>query len=257
LKECSTFLNSGSRPAEARPVPRPNRSRRKAKQDRARETVEVILDAAARILVERGYAAATTNRIAEAAGVSVGTVYEYFANKEEVFGALIERELDGLVEAIASRPLDTGEPLGGRIGGLLTAAMRAMRFGPGLFRALEQVPEATFRHRLADARTRVVAFVRDLLEAHRAELRVADLDRAAFVVVSAAEGVGGNASDEVFDEGLAGELAELVQAYLVGSERAGRGEPQGQDAGGPRSSGASGVGRFAAVPTRAAAAARR
>jgi hypothetical protein len=70
---------------------------------------------------------------------------------------------------------------------------------------------------------------------------VADLDRAAFLVVSAVEGVGGNAGDEAFDERLAGELAELVQAYLVGSER--RGEPQGRDAGGPRSAGASGVGR--------------
>jgi hypothetical protein len=128
-----------------------------------------------------------------------------------------------------------------KIGGLLTAAMGAMRFGPGLFRALEQVPEATFRHRLAHARTLVVAFVRDLLEAHRPELRVADLDRAAFVVVSAVEGVGGNVRDEAFDERLAGELAELVQAYLVGSER--RGGPQGHDAGGPRSGGASGVGR--------------
>jgi AcrR family transcriptional regulator len=183
--------------------------------------VHVILEAAARVLVARGYASANTNRIAEVAGVSVGTVYEYFANKEDVFAALIERELDRLVAAIASRPIDAEGPLGVQIGGLLTAAMGALRFGPGLFRALEQVPEAAFRRRLADARTLVVAFVRDLLEVHRAELRVADLDRAAFVVVSAVEGVGGNASDEAFDGQLAGELVELVQAYLVGSEGAG------------------------------------
>jgi AcrR family transcriptional regulator len=189
--------------------------------------VDVILESAARILIKRGYVSATTNRIAEAAGVSVGTVYEYFANKEEVFGALIERELDGLVAAIASRPSDAEEPLGMKIGGLLTAAMGAMRFGPGLFRALEQVPEANFRHRLADARTLVITVVRNLLEAHRAELRVSDLDQAAFVVVSAAEGVGGNASDEAFDEQLAYELSDLVQAYLVGGERAVRGAPQG------------------------------
>jgi AcrR family transcriptional regulator len=55
------------------------RPRRKAKQERARKTVEALLEAAARVLRQRGYSAATTNRIADAAGVSVGTLYEYFA----------------------------------------------------------------------------------------------------------------------------------------------------------------------------------
>ena len=52
------------------------RPRRRAKLERARRTVEDILEAATRVLQQRGYAAATTNRIAEAAGVSVGTLDE-------------------------------------------------------------------------------------------------------------------------------------------------------------------------------------
>lgn len=200
-------------------MPRPNRSRRKAKQPRARETVECIVEGAARILLRTGYARATTNRIAREAGVSVGSVYEYFEDKDAVFEALIRRELDRLVDAVASAPLDPADPLEVKLGRLLSASMGAMRFGPSLFRALEAVPGAAFRSQLARARRAVLVIVRDLLEAHRAELRVRDVDLAAFLLVSAAEGVGGNASDDRFGEPLARELADLARAYLVGTDR--------------------------------------
>jgi AcrR family transcriptional regulator len=74
----------------------PKPPRRHAKQDRARETVAVVLEAAAQVLQREGYARATTNRIAEVAGVSVGTIYQYFGDKDEVFELLIRRELEGL-----------------------------------------------------------------------------------------------------------------------------------------------------------------
>jgi AcrR family transcriptional regulator len=169
--------------------------------------------------VSRGYAATTTNRIAGAAGVSVGTVYEYFANKEEIFDALIRREIDGLVRAIAGQRFDANDAVDVKLARLVAAAMGAMRYGPGLYRALEQVPHASFRSHLSAARGGVVALVRGILEQHRAELRVEDLDLAAFLVVSAAEGVAANASDEVFDERLARELASLIRAYLVSGDR--------------------------------------
>jgi AcrR family transcriptional regulator len=168
--------------------------------------------------MERGYSAATTNRIAEAAGVSVGTIYEYFANKEEVFDALIRRELERLVTAIGGQRLHPGDSVDVKLAQLVVAGMGAMRFGPGFFRALEQVPHPTFRGHLADARNVVVALVKGILEEHRAELRVEDLDLAAFLVVSAIEGVGANASEEFFDDRLAQELASLIKAYLIGSK---------------------------------------
>ena len=62
--------------------------RRKANQERSRKTVNAILDGAAQVLLRDGYAHATTNRIAERAGVSVGSVYQYFDDKVEVFEAL-------------------------------------------------------------------------------------------------------------------------------------------------------------------------
>jgi len=63
-------------------------------QDRSRRTVEAILDAAAHLFVERGYAATTTNHVAEAAGVSVGSLYQYFPSKDALLVALDLRHLD-------------------------------------------------------------------------------------------------------------------------------------------------------------------
>jgi len=60
-------------------------------QARARVTWNSILDAAAQVLVAEGYARATTDRIAERAGVSVGSVYEYFPKKEAIFASLLLR----------------------------------------------------------------------------------------------------------------------------------------------------------------------
>ena len=93
--------------------------------------------------------------------------------------------------------------------------MGALRDGPEFARSLEHVPGAVFRRRLATGRRTVIGFVRQLLEAHRAELRVRDLDLAAFFVVSATEGIGANASAEQFDERLAGEIATLLTRYLT------------------------------------------
>ncbi|MBL8947456.1 MAG: TetR/AcrR family transcriptional regulator [Myxococcales bacterium] len=67
--------------------------RRRPSQARARGTVEVLLTATARVLVRRGWAGTTTNHIAEAAGVSVGTLYEYFPGKDAMVHALVERHL--------------------------------------------------------------------------------------------------------------------------------------------------------------------
>jgi AcrR family transcriptional regulator len=62
--------------------------RERPRQARAFAIVGVILDAAALVLVGEGYDRATTNRIAERAGVSIGSLYQYFPNRDALFGAL-------------------------------------------------------------------------------------------------------------------------------------------------------------------------
>src|SRR5260221_1671056 len=68
--------------------------RKSASQERSRFTVDALLEATARILVKEGFDRASTNRIAEAAGVSIGSLYQYFPSKEALVAALVERHID-------------------------------------------------------------------------------------------------------------------------------------------------------------------
>jgi AcrR family transcriptional regulator len=84
--------------------PRPSvRPRKKPVQKRSQVTVDAIVEAAARIFVKEGYASATTNRIAELAGVSVGSLYEYFPNKASLLAALIARQVETMTTLMRER----------------------------------------------------------------------------------------------------------------------------------------------------------
>jgi AcrR family transcriptional regulator len=72
---------------------RPVNVRKKPVQERSRETVDVILEAAAQVFSDQGFGGATTNRIAERAGVSVGTLYQYFPNKDAILYSLMEHHV--------------------------------------------------------------------------------------------------------------------------------------------------------------------
>ncbi|MCW6509238.1 TetR/AcrR family transcriptional regulator [Lichenifustis flavocetrariae] len=74
--------------------------RKLAHQERATRTVDAILEGAAHILEKLGFEGYTTNAIADRAGVSIGSLYQYFPNKDAVTLALIERESAVLVREI-------------------------------------------------------------------------------------------------------------------------------------------------------------
>ena len=65
--------------------------RKQAAQARSRATVDALIEATARILVKEGFDKASTNRIAAKAGVSVGSLYQYFPSKEALVVAVMER----------------------------------------------------------------------------------------------------------------------------------------------------------------------
>src|SRR5260370_17574340 len=82
----------------------PGKPRRKApSQERARATVDAILEATARVLVADGFDGASTNRIAQTAGVSVGTLYQYFPSKESLVAELIDRGADEMMGVMVSQ----------------------------------------------------------------------------------------------------------------------------------------------------------
>ena len=70
-----------------------SRLRKQPSQARSRSTVEAFLEAADRVLRKEGYEAASTNRLAKVAGFSVGSLYQYFDDKQAVVGTLVDREL--------------------------------------------------------------------------------------------------------------------------------------------------------------------
>lgn len=76
--------------------------RRIPRQGRAEETVAAILEASAQLLEAGGLAAFTTNAVAERAGVSIGTLYQYFADKQALLRALAEREMNATIAAVTT-----------------------------------------------------------------------------------------------------------------------------------------------------------
>jgi AcrR family transcriptional regulator len=83
---------------------RPNHAvvRRRPVQRRSRQTVEAVLDAVVHVLKREGIDGVTTNRIAEVAGVSIGSVYQYFPDKRAIFTALHDRHADAIGRLIES-----------------------------------------------------------------------------------------------------------------------------------------------------------
>ena len=191
-------------------------ARRKARQARSQETVAAILEGSAQVLLEVGYARATTNRIAERAGVSVGSIYQYFDDKDRVFEALIRRETAAIASAVTRAAPDPAQRLEHLLEDLLRLAIRASPRAPALVRELDRVPDGALRRAMADARAEVVRFLSGLLEARRSHLSVDDPDLAARLVVGAAEGIGlGAGADEYGDDRFVAEVSRMFSRYLT------------------------------------------
>jgi AcrR family transcriptional regulator len=171
----------------------PTKPRKNASQERSRATVDALVEATARILVREGFEKTSTNRIAEIAGVSVGSLYQYFPGKEALVAAVIDRhneEIMGIVRAtlieVASMPLEKA------VRRLVTVAIEAHRINPKLHRVLaEQIPRAGKLDVEAFNRE-VHTLVRAYLDSRRKEMRRIDLDVATFICVSAIEAVAHN-----------------------------------------------------------------
>jgi AcrR family transcriptional regulator len=111
------------------------RPRKAPSQPRATHTVEAILEGAAHVLEERGIGGYTTNAIAARAGVSIGSLYQYFPTKDAVTVALIERERTELVsEAMQALALDDRRQA---LHGLIEAAVRHQFRRPALATLLD------------------------------------------------------------------------------------------------------------------------
>ena len=109
------------------------RLRRRPTQRRAVETVEAVLDATVRLLKRRGSDGITTNRIAEVAGVSIGSLYQYFPNRGAIFNALHQRHIDQIDRMIQNTLVEhAGAPLKDLIGAIIGAMVKSHAGDPAL-----------------------------------------------------------------------------------------------------------------------------
>jgi AcrR family transcriptional regulator len=213
----SSRAEGGAVPADERRI----QPRKQPRQVRAELTRQRILAAAAHVFGEHGYAAGTTNRIAERAGISIGSLYQYFPNKDAILAELLVRHLDDGTAAAAK--LLTG-PLPGPIEEVFRVFVRltveSHRDDPHLLRMLiEQAPRSDeLLERVGRMKRTMVGYTRDLLEGHP-EVRVADLGTAARLVIATIELVVHDLlaePDPIDARRLEDELVAMLTRYVRG-----------------------------------------
>jgi AcrR family transcriptional regulator len=183
-----------------------------------------VLKAAAQVFARRGYAGATTNHIAERAGVSVGSLYEYFPSKDALLVALLDRHIhEGEAVLLRAAAEIAGRDLGlvATIRHLVRAMVDLHARERDLHRVLfEEAPlPRQLRQTLADMEGRVAAWVETWLR-RDPEVTVADPALAAALVVKTVETLthnlvvhgAGERELPVYVE----EIVRLVARYLTG-----------------------------------------
>ena len=194
--------------------------RKRPRQHRSKVTVDAILAATARVLVKHGFDGLTTNAVAEVAGVSIGSLYQYFPNKEALVAALIERYVeDHNAATMAELARVASLPLGQAVRAMIELTIRRYSSEPEMARVLiEQVPRIGRMARIAELQHATQKLVAALLTARRDELAIREPEVAAFLLVSAIEGMAHRCAlfqpDRLDDPHLVDEATAMVTRYL-------------------------------------------
>lgn len=195
--------------------------RKLPRQDRSKVTVEAILEATTRILVEEGYDKANTNRIAERAGISIGSLYQYFPNKESLMTALMEqhaREMAELIETKLSQLFDS--PLEIVIPEIVTAVIAAHAIDPRLHQVLsEEIPCSERSPQMQQADDRIATLLRTYLARWCDVIRPQNIEMTVFILSRTVDALCHSAVIEhpnfVVDKQFEREVSSLLLSYLA------------------------------------------
>jgi AcrR family transcriptional regulator len=187
--------------------------RRTPRQQRSRELVERVLDTAERLLADDAAASLSTTRIAKTAGVSVGSLYQYFPDTKAIVAALARRHMDGfevLMESAveAARAEHWDDP----VGALVDAVAARYRDEPG-YRALWFGPHLSPELREADRGNKLV--LADGVRRVMLSLGLARDDDHLVTVCQAAVHTCDALLQEAFRRDPAGEAALLEEAKAI------------------------------------------
>jgi AcrR family transcriptional regulator len=202
-----------------------NKARKRPQQARAQTTVHAILEATVQVLEREGPDNATTTRIAEVAGVSVGTLYQYFSHRDAIFDALQEREFERATMLMQTVLSDNNlaksprETVSACVQGMVALYVAS----PGMHRVLAMEGlRQTKADRLQHFDLRIIALVRHFLAATGAAVRRKNVDAAAFIAFQSVratmlamllETPAGLSNQTLVDE-----LGDLLLRYLVDDE---------------------------------------
>jgi AcrR family transcriptional regulator len=195
--------------------------RKLPKQPRSEATVQAVLEAAAQVFECHGYAAGTTNRIAKRAGVSIGTLYQYFPNKDAILVALVNQHLAESTAALQPHldRLNRGAGFDDVLPDIVQAMVTMHALAPGLHRVLfEETPlPATLRAELDELEDQLIELAVQKLAADPSSAPN-DPRLTARIVISTIEGLTHrlvlHPPPGVAPDAIAREITELVRAYI-------------------------------------------
>ena len=198
--------------------------RKLPRQARSKATVDAVVTAAAQVLIEQGYEGATTMRVAERAGVSIGSLYQYFPNKESLIAVLIERHADQIVE-IMERALNdpANATLEDGLRAIIRAGTSAHHLDPKLHKILnEEVPRTGRLAKAMDTSRLLTRALERFLRAHAQEMRPGcDPAIAAVVIETALEALSHKAvidrRDLLANGIIEREMYDLIAGYVLRS----------------------------------------
>ncbi len=195
--------------------------RKAPKQGRAMHTVDSILQATQKILSNEGYERASTNYIAEVAGVSIGSLYQYFPSKEAIVSSLVEKTVVEAAERLREELLSCmGLPLEESTPRMVRAILETRKENAFVFLRL---PREIPRYRAVSKQLTTEKYLHTTIQSyymqHRDRVGIEDMETAIFVteqlVIGCIDAYLDNNSPKIDDETLVDHLSLAVLNYLA------------------------------------------
>jgi AcrR family transcriptional regulator len=183
-------------------------------QSRAKASCDAILEATAQVLLADGLSKVTTNHIADRAGVSIGTLYQYFPSKEAILAELINQMRGDMLQDLSdAQQTSAGQPLGGVVEAFIIASLRHHERNPKLAELLERAEGVLpLEDRTQALKQQIHALVASTLAQHAVPTpEIAARDLSAMVSAMAEQAI--NAKETDFDA-IAARCIRAAKGYL-------------------------------------------
>jgi AcrR family transcriptional regulator len=196
------------------------RPRKSPRQTRSHATVEALLEAGARVLREDGYEKASVNRIADVAGVSIGSLYQYFPSKDALVAAIVKRHTERTLDvfqrdllALAHLPIEDG------VRAMLRRTFEAYAVDPALRRVVvDEVPQFSLFTRTREFDAMLAEALKAYFQFHADAIRPKNLDLAVTILMTSVEAIAQtlvvNDATMLRSNELVEEVSHLVLGYI-------------------------------------------